>query len=83
LIRLGGRRCAIGCYEECVQLAHELGNAYGKAAMLVKKGSTLHELGKRDEAIEACTIALEIFERLKSSQAMEIRKLLDEWSLPG
>jgi hypothetical protein len=56
-----------------------MGNEFGQAAMLVNKGYMLNELTDRAQAVEVYSAALEIFKRLNSPEASEVRSLLDEW----
>jgi tetratricopeptide (TPR) repeat protein len=65
-------------YDQCILMARGLGNTFGEAAALFNKSAALEELGNRAEAIRSAKAALQLFEQVEASDAVEARAWLAE-----
>jgi DNA-binding SARP family transcriptional activator len=76
--RQGRHQDALDCLEESLNIRRELGDSYGQADSLRALGVTLRALGHAEEARAHLRQALAIFERLKTTDADQVRALLAE-----
>jgi DNA-binding SARP family transcriptional activator len=76
--QLGHHAEALACQQESLAIRRELGDPEGQAQSLRELGMTLRALGRHQEARAHWQEALAIFERLRTSDADQVRVLLSE-----
>jgi tetratricopeptide (TPR) repeat protein len=76
--RQGRYQEALACQRESLAIRRELGDAHCEAESLRELGVTLRALGRLDQARAHWLEALAILERLRSTNADQVRALLAE-----